>query len=281
MAENTENTENTQEQVVSSTVTASPESNEEKHEEFDSRWDISVYRGQSATYKHKVFVVKIKSKLLDAEKSFYLNDFMLKFNKTVKPFMSLVGIVKESVENELQTLVNDIISKEAVNDYDNIDSLLENASQVSNEDAKTYLKNISYFVNKNKDLFAVKEDKSDNSDIPDKTFNPKVHYGAYLKNAYYKEKFGKEKSNADEDLLAVCISKLKTMSDINDNHRIKDVVAKFVENKYILTGNGSTTIEKDLTLSRGNEVRCYVLDMAAIKEISEGNNAANSEESSS
>ena len=91
-----------------------------------------------------------------------------------------------------------------------------------------------------------------------KSFIPKYHIGAWLTNEQYKSKFG---NNA----LALCVDKFKVIADINlDKHTVKDVVTNFVKNGYITCGIGSSTVEKDITLSRGNEVRCYVLDVDKI-----------------
>lgn len=262
MAEHTENNE-------IGVTTSTKEKNEEKSRKFYEKWEITVYKGYSAKYKHEVYAVNIESLYLDAKKAFYLSDLMLNFNKSVKPFMALVGIVKAYVSDELQTLVDDMISKKDVVDMKtNIDSLFENSAEISETNIKTYCQNISEFIKQNDDLFAVKSDKSDDKNVADNTFIPKSHYGAYLENDYYKEKFEKRPKESEKSLLAVCTNKFKTIADIDeDKHLIKNVVDAFVKKNYILKGKNSSTIEKDLTLSRGNEVRCYVLDMDAINDI--------------
>ena len=62
--------------------------------------------------------------------------------------------------------------------------------------------------------------------------------------------------------LALKIEQFKILCDIDLNrYQVKDVVQAFISRGYILTG-GSATIDKDLTLSKGNQERCYVLDLS-------------------
>ena len=222
-------------------------------------WSISLFKGKCKGYNHDVFAITITSKIIEASRTFLFNEFNLEFKRKVKPFMALVGVLENDIEGELHALANQMINNGEVNDVESIDSLLEITFAVTESDLSLYCKNISEYIKNNEEMIAVKSDKFSPDDA-DNNFIPKYHIGAWLTNEQYKSKFG-------DNALALCVDKFKIIADINlDKHTVKDVVTNFVKNGYITCGIGSSTIEKDITLSRGNEVRCYVLDMDKISK---------------
>lgn len=216
-------------------------------------FELHVYKGYSAKYKHDVLAVKIIGKLLNVEKTFYYNDVTLNFKKVVLPFLALIETNDYYSEQDIIKYVRLALKDfEKIEYIKDIDSMIETTSKLSDEDVKIYYENLNNFINDNEDLFAEKTD----TDNTDNVFDKKFHYGAWIDSEYYKDKYEPKKS-----LLAVCTNKFKIMADIDENrHLIKDVVKEFVKKGYILTGTNSSTVEKDLTLSKGNEVRCYIID---------------------
>ena len=226
---------------------------EEEKEHLKSYFKVEVYKGYSAKYKHDVLAVKIIGKLLNVEKTFYYSDFSLNFKKVVLPFLAATDEPGHYDENIIKRKADYLVKDfKEVKTVDDIDAMVETTSKISDEDVKIYYENLNNFINDNEDLFAEKTD----TDNTDNVFDKKFHYGAWIDSEYYKDKYEPKKS-----LLAVCTNKFKIMADIDENrHLIKDVVRMFVKKGYILTGTNSSTVEKDLTLSKGNEVRCYIID---------------------
>lgn len=257
-------------------------------------WDVKIYKGKYGSYNHDVIAIKLESKLIkEAKLSFLYQDLNLNFSKKIKPFMATVYNVNSQTEKLLKEYVNCIISswKEyidgkatkpvdffdlssedaGVDGLSSIDELL--GSFIPADEISSYYKNIQKFVSENMTLFAERgslkntaQEKDEDGNADDVVFDKHKHLGAFLTDPHYCEQYkvansGSTKENGGYPL-AVTVDQLKNIADINlEQYQIKDVVQAFVSKGYILRGEGSKTIEKDLTLSPKTQVRCYVLDI--------------------
>lgn len=220
-------------------------------------WKVAVCLGHSDKYDHQVFLLYIESCLIEGASLFVTQeDFNLQFSKKVKPFLGKTGLVYSDTERRFKETIEVIYKKKkCINDC-NIDELV--GSVIPDEVVKGYYNNLCVFVNNNLDLFGERKDKtSDDEEI--NYYNPKIHSGAFLRDSMYMEKY---KCSDNSPALALKIEQFKILCDIDLNrYQVKDVVQAFISRGYILTG-GSATIDKDLTLSKGNQERCYVLDLS-------------------
>lgn len=258
-------------------------------------WNVKVYKGKYSGFNHDVIAIKLESKLIEEAKlSFLYQDLNLNFSKKIKPFMATVYNVNSQTERLLKDYANCVIgswkeyaddagkAKKPSNFFDlsgedkgvdglsSIDELL--GSFIPTDEISSYYKNIKRFVSENMTLFAERgslkktEQGSEENSAEDSVFDKHKHLGAFLTDSYYCEQYKVANSGNSKEAggypLAVTIDQLKNIADINlEQYQIKDVVQAFVSRGYILRGEGSKTIEKDLTLSPKTQVRCYVLDI--------------------
>ena len=228
-----------------------------KKETKVGNWKLAVCLGHSDKYDHEVFLLYIESLLIKGAYLFVTQeDFNFKFSKKVKPFLGKTGLVYADTERKFKDSISDIYDDEEYIKNCNIDELI--GSVIPDEVVKEYYNNLCRFVNNNLDLFGERKDKtSDDEEI--NYYNPKIHSGAFLSDSMYMSKY---KCSDNSPALALKIEQFKILCDIDLNrYQVKDVVQAFISRGYILTG-GSATIDKDLTLSKGNQERCYVIDLS-------------------
>lgn len=241
-----------------------------------------------------MIAIKLESKLIkEAKLSFLYQELNLNFSKKIKPFMATVYNVDSKTEKSLKDYVNCIISswkdytvrgKDKPSDFfdlsaedagvdglSSIDELL--GSFIPADEISTYYENIQRFVSENMTLFAERgslkntaQEKDEDDNAEDFVFDKHKHLGAFLTDTHYCEQYKVANSGNSKEAggypLAITVDQLKNIADINiEQYQIKDVVQAFVSRGYILRGEGSKTIEKDLTLSPKTQVRCYVLDI--------------------
>lgn len=171
-------------------------------------------------------------------------------------------------------------------------------SAVGDDEITKYYNNIKQYVRDNISEFAVRKlSKASNSSHTNKVLNVFKEYSGYTKNKHLgafliDEQYTKqyqvtnrskaaeyEEMGEDVDIatlekclesacypLALRVEQFKILTDMsNSQHQVKDVVEAFVQRKYILTGEKSNTIEKDLMLASGVQERCYILDLGVGK----------------
>lgn len=223
------------------------------------RWNIAVCLGKSAKYNHDVFLVYIESAMVEGASCFIMqNEFNLHFGQKVKPFLGLTGIVDNTTERAFKDAISQIYDEDRIIRNCNIDELV--GSVVPDDIAKKYYSNLCLYVKNNPELFAERKEKSQiNEDETIEVYVPRHHLGAFLCDSMYLDKY---KCVTGKPALALKVEQFKILCDIDLNrYQVKDVVQAFISRGYILTGEQSNTVEKDLTLSRGNQERCYVLDI--------------------
>ena len=79
---------------------------------YSNFWDIDVKLGTSGKYTHPTFVIVITSTILkDTERAFFYEDFTLRFNKSIKPFLASTGTIYPNIEAEMKSFVESEIIK--------------------------------------------------------------------------------------------------------------------------------------------------------------------------
>lgn len=230
-----------------------------KSADVQNLWTVSVCLGKSAKYDHPVFLLYIKSKLISDASIFVMQeDFNLHYSKKVKPFLGKTGVVYSYTEGKFKEEIEALFRDGMIVEDCDIDGLI--GSVVTDEWVEKYYSNLCNYVKNNTEQFGERKDKSDSEENEaTNEYNPRLHLGAFLRDAMYMGKYRCSDNNA---ALALKIDQFKILCEIDLNRfQVKDVVQAFISRGYILTGD-SKTVEKDITLSRGNQERCYVIDLS-------------------
>ena len=231
-----------------------------KSADVQNLWTVSVCLGKSAKYDHPVFLLYIKSKLIKDASIFVMQeDFNLHYSKKVKPFLGKTGVVYSYTEGKFKEEIEALFRDGMIVEDCDIDGLI--GSVVTDEWVGKYYSNLCNYVKNNAEQFGERKDKSDSEEENETSndYNPRLHLGAFLRDAMY---MGKYRCSDNGAALALKIDQFKILCEIDLNRfQVKDVVQAFISRGYILTGD-SKTVEKDITLSRGNQERCYVIDLS-------------------
>lgn len=222
---------------------------------YNRFWEVYLLYGYHSKYDYPVYAVKVRSKLgTHAQKTFMYDDFVFHFDKKVKPVLGVMGYLgvgnNKIIQNDIITVAETMMQNDEYIDLsDKKDQGIEYmlADETSSEDVDKYFDNLMAKVKEEPDNIACKSENN---------FDKNKHNGAWLDTEYYKSKnvYGKE-------TLAIMVSKFSDMIDLGSNKVKKSFVEAFVRSKYILTGENSHTVEKDITLATGKQERCYVINL--------------------
>lgn len=190
------------------------------------------------------------------------NEFVFDFKNKVQPVLCVIGYLGGNIPSILQGLADQLIMND---DYINlgeeltIDELLSDVSSAN--DVDKYYDNLIAYIKEHPDEFA---SRTKNDYIDDKSKNwtegeNAKYMGAWLDDEPYTSKVFKGET------LAILVNKFSTVINLKDTDVKKVFVQAFLNRGYITKGQNSETIEKDITLSSGNQRRCYVIDISRKK----------------
>lgn len=259
----------------------------------ENGYDINVYKGKYRDFKSDVIAVRIKSRFIDdAEFTCLYRD--LKTKKMIEPFILDTACGCKFSLIELKHKINSIIeswkkhkyvegqekSEKANCFFDlsgddagvdglwSVDELLD--SPVPIDKLNTCYNHLKKHIAANMHLFIEScrfdEDVQNTNNSKELAFVKEKHLGAFLTDTYYCEQYKvSNRGNCKESggyPLAIAVNRLENILCINlGKYTVDDIVGAFLSQGYILRDKDEQMIKKDLMLSPGTSVPCYVLDI--------------------
>lgn len=230
-------------------------------------YDIKAYKGKYRDFPYDMYAVKLESKVFKG-RAFSCLYSDLRNTKKTKTFISdtsfgceftideLIDNVTTLIERKKPNQFFDLSGEDAgVNGLWSVDEVLD--PPVPSKELNICYNHLKKHIATNKHLFIEK-------DRPE--FVKEKHLGAFLTDSYYCEQYTvSNKGNSKENggyPIAIVADRLENILRINlSGYDIDNIVGAFLSQRYILRDKDTQMIKKDLPLSPGISVPCYVLDI--------------------